>query len=376
MFTGFLTPAICCDKLDSTIKRASGESHMKNTGRVTINDIAAAAGVSKTTVSRYINGHTELMSETVCNRIKTIIEMVNYQPSDIARNLKRQSSNLIGVIISDISSPFSSAVIAGISECLEDLGYTPLFANCDDSLEQEQKSIASLLAKGVSGLIVNTTSCDNNYLIDIACKGMPVVLCDRYVKNYNFDIATSRHKQGIYDLVLHLKKQGYTRPVLFTQKWEKNSARYIRRQSFIDSVEQIYGYSPENDIYLVSTKNKSSAYEGLIKLQADLKPNDLPAIVGINSVTTMRVFKAIKKLGLIMPHDIGLCGPEDWDWDNEMNWSTLVTPNITTVVVHSTEIGRQSAKLLLEKVKNPGMPAQEILLPCEISVRQSTLRID
>ena len=349
---------------------------MKPNDKVTISDIAAAAGVSKTTVSRYINGQVELMSEATRNRLKTIIEMSNYQPSDIARNLKRQNSNLIGIIISDISSPFSSAVVVGISGYLESQGYTPLFVNCDDNVQHEESSIASLLAKGVSGLIVNTTSFENTYLVNVACQGMPVVLCDRYVKNYKFDIVTSEHKQGMYDLVLHLKKQGYTRPVMFSQKWERNSTRFMRRRSFIDAVQQIYGYSPENDVYVVSSKDRHSAYDELVKLRAALKPDDIPVVVGVNSVTTVRVLKAIKKLGLIMPYDIGLCGPEDWDWENEMNWPTLVSPNVTTLVIHSTEIGEKCARLLLDKIKQPDLPTQEILLPCEISVRQSTLRME
>lgn len=349
---------------------------MKSDKKLTINDIAKAAGVSKTTVSRYINGHSEMMSKDTQNRLKTIIEMSNYQPSDIARNLKRQTSNLIGVIISDISSPFSSAVAIGIGGYLKNEGYTPLFVSCNDSLEQEEEGIASLISKGISGLIVNTSSYTNNYLINIACKGIPVVLCDRYVKNYNFDIVTSKHQQGIYNLVMHLKKQGYTRPFMFTQNWERNSVRSIRRQSFIDAVQQIYGYSPENDIYLVSNKEKHYVYEELKKLQESLKPGDIPAVIGVNSVTTVRVFKAIKEMGLNMPNDIGLCGPEDWDWDNDMNWPYLVTPHITTLVVSSTEVGRLSAKLLLEKIKNPNLPPQEIMLPCEISARQSTTRLE
>jgi len=352
-----------------------GEVAMKSTGKLTINDIAEAAGVSKTTVSRYINGHVEMMSESTRERIKNIIKMSNYQPSDIARNLKRQNSNMIGVIISDISSPFSSAVIIGISDCLESHGYTPLFVNCEDKLEREESYIDSLIAKGVSGLIINTTSSDNNHLISTACKGMPVVLCDRYINNYNFDIVTSQDAQGMYDLVLHLKSQGYTRPVMFTQKWKKNSTRYIRRQGFIDAVKQIYGYSPEKDVYLVNNKDKGSVYDELLKLQADLKPNDIPAIIGVNSVTTIRVLIAIKKLGLLVPNNIGLCGPEDWDWEDEMNWPTLVSPHITTIVINPTEIGSKCAKLLIEKIKNPDMPAKKILLPCKISVRQSTVRI-
>lgn len=343
---------------------------MRSKEKITISDIAAAAGVSKATVSRYLNGKTELMREETRDRIKSIIEMSNYQPSEIARNLKRQSSNLIGVIISDISSPFSSAVIIGISRYLEISGYTPLVVNCDDNIQNEKNSIISLMAKGVSGLIVNTTSYDNNNLINVACGGLPIVLCDRYVKNYNFDIVTSQHKQGMYALISHLKEQGYTRPVLFAQDFEGNYTRFIRKQSFLQAVEQIYGYTPVNDIYVIDSQSEHSAYDALTKLCSELKTADIPAIIGINSVTTVRAFKAIKKMGML--ENFGLCGPEDWDWNNEMNWPTLLSPSITTIVVHAKEMGEKSAMLLLEKIKQPDLPAREIQLPCEISIRQST----
>ena len=152
-------------------------------GKVTISNIAAAAGVSKATVSRYLNGHKEMMGEETGERIRQAIEEANYRPSDIARNLKRRTSNLIGVVISDISSPFSSAVVIGVSEYLERQGFSPLFTNSADDPSLEAKNIASLLAKGVSGLIVNTASYDNQTLLDVGAGGMPVVLCDRYVRN-------------------------------------------------------------------------------------------------------------------------------------------------------------------------------------------------
>ena len=79
---------------------------MSSKKRVTINDVAMAAGVSKTTVSRYINGHPELMSEKTRERIRTVIEMTNYHPSDIASNLKKRTTNLIGLLIADILSFF------------------------------------------------------------------------------------------------------------------------------------------------------------------------------------------------------------------------------------------------------------------------------
>ena len=139
--------------------------HMNLESKVTINDIAKAVGVSKTTVSRYINGHSDMMSERTRERIRAVIEMTNYQPSDIARNLKRKNTNLIGVLIADMSTPFSSVLVVSISDYLSECGYVPIFANCNDSLQKEQEMIDSMLFRGVAGFLVNTTSCNNNYLI-------------------------------------------------------------------------------------------------------------------------------------------------------------------------------------------------------------------
>ena len=345
---------------------------MKTTGKITINDIALAAGVSKATVSRYINGQTHLMSDKTRDRIRAVIEMSNYRPSDIARNLKRKNANLIGVTISDITSPFSSALIVGINECLEKNEYTPIFVNCNDNLEKEKQAIESLLAKGVSGLLVNTTSCDNNFLISTACSGMPVVLLDRDIRNYNFDIVTSKHKEAFYELVSHLKEQGYNRPVLFTQCWENNSARYLRREGFIDAVTEIFGYTPSEDIYIVSRKLNLSADDAIAKMLKSLKPGDKPAIVGINSVTTIRAYKALIKYELRIPEDIGLCGPEDWGWENDMNWPNLLVPHVTTTVIPSIDIGYQAAELLLKKIEEPKRPVENNLLTCSLKVRSST----
>ena len=144
---------------------------MARDSKTTIDDIARAVGVSKTTISRYINGHGEMMSEKTRERVRAAIELTNYQPSDIARNLKRKKTNLIGVLISDMSTPFSSALIIAIGDYLAERGYVPIFANCDDSLQKEEELIDMLISKGVAGLLVNTTSSQNNHLIGVASRG-------------------------------------------------------------------------------------------------------------------------------------------------------------------------------------------------------------
>ena len=95
-------------------------------------------------------------------------------------------------------------------------------------------------------------------------------------------------------------------------------------------MKEIYGYDPGDDVFVVSTKLGITASMQLDELCCRLRPGDVPAVIGGNSVTTVQAYKAIHSRGLSMPEEIGLCGPEDWNWQQEMSWATLVEPNITT----------------------------------------------
>ena len=347
----------------------------ENGKRPTISDIAAAAGVSKTTLSRYLNGRKDLMSKATWERIDKVVRVSNYQPNDSARNLKKKKTNLIGVIVSDMSSPFSSTLIGSIDNLLMERGYTPLFADSQTNLEKEQNLIDVFLSKGVAGLLVNTTSYSNDYLIATACKGIPVVLCDRYVKNYNFDIVTMENARAIHGLVVHWKEQGYTRPFMFTQRWLNNSSRSIRRECFIQSVKEVYGYDPSDDIYTVSRIEENSALTQLQTMQASLRSGDIPVIFCVNSLTTVLTYKAIRAMDLRIPQEIGICGPEDWGWNKNMAWPTLLEPCITTYSCPVHNMGYRAAERLLELLDHPDSAPQEIKLPCEIHVRASTDRL-
>ena len=115
---------------------------------ITINDVAKAAGVSKATVSRYLNGHTELMTEKTRERIAGVIELLNYRPSEVARSLKSRKTRTIGVILSDIRSPFYAAVISGVEEKLLEHGYSAIFMNSNGNVETELRNVENLMFAG------------------------------------------------------------------------------------------------------------------------------------------------------------------------------------------------------------------------------------
>lgn len=177
-------------------------------------------------------------------------------------------------------------------------------------------------------------------MIQVRCGGLPVVLCDRQVRDYNFDIVTTDQHEAMFHLLNHLKQQGYTRPLFLVEPWENNSVRMKRREAFLEIIHTLYGYDASEDVYMLKPGGESAVQV----LQRALGRNNLgiPAVIGCNSITTVRAFHAIQELGLSIPEEIGLCGPEDWDWSNEMNWPFIIAP-----------ILRQSRSLLHRSAVEP-----------------------
>ena len=347
---------------------------MTRKNSITINDIARAAGVSKTTVSRYINGHMNLVSDTTRERIKSVIEMTNYHPSELARNLKKTTTNIIGVIISDISAPFMASLICGISDYLENIGYSPLFVNCNGNLETEKQAISSLIFRGVSGVLVITSSYENNFIVEQAAKGLPIVLCDRYIKDHNFDIVAYENEEIMCEILSHLKNSGYTRVAIFSEKINNNSTRIRRTHAFSAGMQKVYGYQADADIYEVKRSDENLVTSSLQLFLKKLRPDDIPAVIGINSFTTILLFKAIKRIGMSVPNEIGVCGPEDIGWNSAMNWPNLISPSITTFDLEPQIMGKKAAELLVSKINNPSKPIEEILIHNKLTIRESTQR--
>ncbi len=338
--------------------------------KATISDIAAAAGVSKATVSRYINGKSDLMMDKTKERIRTVIELLDYHPNNAARSLKTKKNYQVGVMLSNIETPFAASLIVGIGSGLRQRGYEPLFVDCHDSIEEEGKALASFLDRTVDGLIVSTIFMENPALIKASCDGCPIVLCDRFVNNYAFNVVSAEQEESMYRLLLHLKEQGYTRPALFTLPWAGNSNRQRRLEAFRQAIAALYPDRAREDVYLFEAGG--GAEDQLERFLSQLPPGEKPAVVGINSEATVLVYRAIQRCSLRIPEDVGLCGSEDWNWDSIMNWATLLTPSITTIDVPTKQMGCRAAERLVELIEGGDPTAQVITLPCALSPRGST----
>ena len=143
-----------------------------------IKDIAAEAGVSPATVSRYLNNRPGQMTEETRARIAAVIERTGYRPRAAARNLRSSRTNLIGVILADIANPFSSAMLEGLSASAAARGCSLMTAISGNDPAKEAESLTRLIDAGVDGLVVNTCG-GNDEAIAAAAGRLPVVLLDR-----------------------------------------------------------------------------------------------------------------------------------------------------------------------------------------------------
>lgn len=349
---------------------------MKNVKRkkATIDDVALAAGVSKATVSRYINGKTNLMSEKTKDKIEKVISLMDYHPSDVARNLKLAKSNTVGVVIADIQSPFSASAICGIEETLNANGYTPLFMSCDNNKERELQAIESLVYKKVDGLIVNAVDFANNMLISLAADSFPIVLLDRDVENYNFNLVTVDNVDMLNKAVYHLQKKGYTKLAYFTEPIGVNSVRMDRAEEFKKAYKKLYGTKINPQIFEFDNDNECESQ--LKKFIRSKNKGDNLAIVCINSSTTLSVYRATRRLNISIPNELGLIGPDDWDLKGLDKWTELFEAPITSLRFSSKVLGSKCAELLVKKIDDPESAAEKIMLKSELVERESTnLRI-
>lgn len=346
---------------------------------LTINDIAKIAGVSKATVSRYLNGKYEYMSFQTKERIRSIIDATGYKPNNLARTLKSKKSMMIGVVVADIGSPFTSAAIKSIGIALREKGYGIITANCDNSYELEKEYLRSLMAQQVDGLIVNTTMRHNPYLIGLANDGFPVALLDRSVDNYVFDMAYLPNHSPVISAIEHLKEEGYGRIALFTQPFHKIWSRGERQEAFIKKMRESGEKEPADSVYISDITDISSIADQVNSFykagERDITPS---AIIAANGVMLMTCAQAIISLGISMPHGMGLMGYDDWGGLSNLVWSSMAESGLTTISASISKLGEMTAELLLERMMDKESPRRIYQVEASLVKRGSTAhgRID
>lgn len=340
-------------------------------GKITIADVAERTGFSKTTISRYLNGKYEYMSAATRERISEVIKEIEYKPNRMARSLRLQQSHMIGVIVSDISSPFSAILYSGIADWCEEHGFTVLLADAADDPYKERRYIQSMIAQGVDGVVINATGAEVEYLNEVNRSIMPIVLADRPVPGCDCDLVSS-DTQHITDASLDLLlRKGYQRILFATRRVGTNG---IRRLRFDEFVKQYEGKTGRKALTLEYDKTTKAILANTVitQLEAARAANERLAVFAGNGVVLSDIAMLARQQELQIPDDLGVYSYDNW------TWMDVIGPGISVVELPTYEIGQECARLLVGRIKEalseeetPRLEQQTVILPCSIVERQS-----
>lgn len=331
--------------------------------KLTIRDIAALAGVSKTTVSFYLNGKTEKMSAETGARLHDIIEKYHYTPNVAARMVNRKQSLLIGVIIGDITNSFSNQIVKGIEDTAREQGYQILIGNSSYRPEDETGHVERMLRLGVDGFIIQPSSQFQHLREHIRNAGKPLVYFDSklyasdscWVKTDNYE-ATCRAIETCIAL-------GYRSFLMIGAKPSLLSTRIERSAGFLDTVNAHRLPCAAMEI----AENGLDLGEIHRTVQTALRRVPPLLVYVPNCWALPSVFTALQPLRSEMPKQLGLIG-----FDNT-EWTQFSDPRITTIVQPAYAEGRSACRILLSELSAPtNRPVQETL-ECTVNWEGSTL---
>lgn len=335
--------------------------------RATIADVAREAGVSKATVSRFLNHRDTLLTPDIAARVEVAIAALAYSPSPMAQALKRGRSRLIGLVVADVTNPFSVAVLRGAEKACQEAGYLLMLFNLGNDSRCEAKAIEALMAYQVEGLILNTLGQDAGTAANAVRHGKPVVLVDRRHANMQADFVSLDNDGAVRLGAGHLLQAGYRELLYVSEPICDVSSRIEREAAFRQFVSSpaaqkagLQGQTVE------SRENDADALDEALRQLRQRAGGRLPGVISSNAVVTLRVVAAVARLGWRFGAEIGLVGFDDTEW------SPYVGPGLTTIAQPTNELGRLAASCLIERLKGLDLPPRQMLLEGQLLPRGSS----
>lgn len=327
----------------------------------TARDVAKRADVSTSTVSHVLNG-TRLVSDDLRQRVMAATHDLGYEPNAVARSLKTQRSDTVGLIISDLANPFFTAVVRGVEDTAKLRGYALILCNSNEDPDREEDYIGVLLSRQVDGLILAPVGEGHEHLARLQRRRFPLVLIDRDLPDFEVSTVTLDNERAAYQAVHHLVQLGHTRIGMISGRRGISTTR-DRIAGYRRALEEA-GLAYDDRLIAPggsTTEGGATAAATLLGL-----PQPPSAMFAANNLMIIGALSAIEQVGLSVPADIALVGFDDSPWSN------VFRPRLTTVAQPTYELGRTAAELLFETMGAvEPKPRRRVLLRGELIVRES-----
>ena len=338
---------------------------MVNQKKITIKDIANVLNISAAAVSKALHDDSRISAKTKA-AVKKVAKELNYQPNHLASALRKGKSNLVGVIVPRTNSHFFSSVIQNIEEVLNKEGYNIIITQSNESFKKECRNIDTLLFTQVDGIIASMANetIDLDYYEKIKSKGIPLILFDRGENDLNVDYIGINDYESSHMIVEHLIEQGCKR-IAHIGGYRRTRIFNNRIRGYVDAIKK-HNFSLDESLLIESSLTIEDGRDKMTQLLALKNRPDAVYVAG--DYAALGALQILKENNIDIPNEIALIG-----FGNEP-FTSMVTPSISSINQHSTEIGKQAALTFLERVKNPNtkQTLNKVILDAELIVRDSS----
>ncbi len=331
-----------------------------------LKDIAKKVGVSKALVSIVLNDRGDELgvNKTTQQQIKATAKDLNYRPNQLARSLRLQKSNTIGLILPNITDKYFSNIASSIEKTADQYGYQLIISTSHEDEEREQRRINMLIDRGVDGLIITPSKKNDSWVKQLIKSKIPFVLIDRHFSKIDTHYVVCENYQGAYEINTHLLKMGYQKIAQLTLIPYMDVIAE-RNRGYRDALKQFnIRYSKK----LVHEISLDRLYDDVkCAMQALFKPPvSAQAIFTHNNVLAEYVLQCASEMKLRIPRDFALVSFGD------QNLFKSTNPAITSVKTPDTAIGQKAMEILQQEItgKLTGEKVR-IMLPTEVVLRES-----
>jgi LacI family transcriptional regulator len=328
--------------------------------RLTIKDVAEAAGVHPATASRALNPRLpgRISAETT-QRVARAAAALGYVVDPLGRSLRTQRSATIGVLVPDLLNPFYPPLLRGIERTLRASGFEALIASTDNDVRREGELLDVFRARRCDGYLIASATRRDSSVADLVRGGQPVVLVNRLTAAAAPSV-TSDDAQGIRAAVEHLRGLGHTEIAHVTGP-PRISVTATRERAFRAAMRDA-GLTPR---WIVRASEYTAA-AGEKACAALLGRAGVTAVLAGNDMIAVGCYAAVDRHGLVCPRDISLVGI------NNMPLAEWLRPSLTTVAIPQEELGARAARMIVARIADPAAEVSGVSLPTTLVVRGST----
>lgn len=330
----------------------------------TLKDVARLAGVHPGTASRALNPDAQQgVSARTVEAVLKAAQQLGYSPDPIARSLRTQRSNIVGLLVPDLTNPLFPPIARGAEDALRERGYTTLIANTDNDENLERQLFKAMRGRRVDGFLIATARRHDPLIESASSQGVPLVQINRTTDSTRIPAVLGDDAGGVAAAVQHLVSLGHSRighlsgPPAF-------STGYERMRAFLDTCRRMGLAVPAESVVECSAYSIEAGTEAMRVLLRQAP--SLTAVVAGNDLIALGAVDALAAAGLKVPDDVSVVG------FNDMPFADRMQPPLTTIAVPQYHIGVEAARMLLERLQNPTAPPKRLLLPSELVLRKST----